>query len=104
MICLCSLCRSFSNNQTKRILYLVGAVAWSLWLIRNEFVFQNLVIPSPKVGIFRSISFFFFLQKWKLLNKETDRRWIEMVIQKLNRQLIIKAWGLTRWSWSLVPY
>jgi hypothetical protein len=27
MICLCSLCRSFSNNQTKRILYLVGAVA-----------------------------------------------------------------------------
>jgi hypothetical protein len=23
-------------------------------------VFQNLVIPSPKVGIFRSISFFFF--------------------------------------------
>jgi hypothetical protein len=61
-----------------------SSVAWSLWLIRNEFVFQDIVVPSPNVGIFRSIS---FLQKWRILNKETDRQWIDEVIQKLNLQL-----------------
>jgi hypothetical protein len=67
-----------------RVLYLFGAVAWSLWLIRNEFVFQNIVIHSPNVGIFRAIS---FLQKWRVMNKETEQLWTDTVIQKLNLQL-----------------
>jgi hypothetical protein len=50
-------CYNSSNKQTKRVLYLFGAVAWSLWLIHNEFVFQNIVIHSSNVGIFRAISF-----------------------------------------------
>jgi hypothetical protein len=66
------------------VLLLFSSVAWSLWLIRNEFVFQDIVVPSPNVGIFRSI---FFLQKWRILNKEMDRQWIDEVIQKLNLQL-----------------
>jgi hypothetical protein len=77
-------CYNSSNKQTKRVLYLFGAVAWSLWLIRNEFVFQNIVIHSPNVGIFRAIS---FLQKWRVMNKETEQLWIDTVIQKLNLQL-----------------
>jgi hypothetical protein len=77
-------CYNFSNKQTRRVLYLFGAVAWSLWLIRNEFVFQNIVIHSPNVGIFRAIS---FLQKWKVMNKEMEQLWIDEVIQKLNHQL-----------------
>jgi hypothetical protein len=40
--------------------------------------------PVPSPGIFRSIS---FLQKWRILNKEMDRQWIDEVIQKLNLQL-----------------
>jgi hypothetical protein len=55
-----NLCRESSNRQTKNIIYLFGCLAWSLWLIRNEFVFQNLVVSSPNVGLFRAIS---FLQK-----------------------------------------
>jgi hypothetical protein len=77
-------CYNSSNKQTRRVLYLFGAVSWSLWLIRNEFVFQNIVIHSPNVGIFRAIS---FLQKWRVMNKETEQLWIDAVIQKLNLQL-----------------
>jgi hypothetical protein len=79
-----NLCRDATNRQTKRLLYLFGAVAWSLWLIRNEFVFQNAVISSPDVGIFRSVS---FLQKWRVMNKATEQLWIDSAIQKLNLQL-----------------
>jgi hypothetical protein len=77
-------CSNTSNKQMRRVLYLFGAVAWSLWLIRNEFVFQNVVIHSPNVGIFWAIS---FLQKWRVMNKETEQHCIDMVIQKLNLQL-----------------
>jgi hypothetical protein len=66
------------------VLLLFGAVAWSLWLIRNEFVFQNLVVSSPNVGIFISIS---FLQKWKMLNKETGQQWIDSMTRRLNHRL-----------------
>jgi hypothetical protein len=58
--------------------------AWSLWLISNELVFQNLVVPSPNVSVFCAIH---FLQKWRILNNETDQQWIDTVIQKLNLQL-----------------
>jgi hypothetical protein len=51
------LCRGISNRLSKRVLLLFSSVAWSLWLIRNEFVFQDIVVPSPNVGVFRSISF-----------------------------------------------
>jgi hypothetical protein len=55
-------CRNKSNKHSKRVLFLFSGVAWSLWLIRNELVFQNLVVPSPNVGIFRSISYLFYAE------------------------------------------
>jgi hypothetical protein len=79
-----NLCRESSNRQTMNIFYLFGCLAWSLWLIRNEFVFQNLVISSLNVGLFRAIS---FLQKWTMLSKETERQWIDMMIQRLSLRL-----------------
>jgi hypothetical protein len=77
-------CRELSNRQTKNILFLFGCVAWALWLIRNEFVFQGTLVSSPSVGLYRSMS---FLQKWKILNKETEQQWIDLVTQRLKRQL-----------------
>lgn len=38
--------REGSNRQIKNILFLFGCVAWSLWLIRNYLVFNNLVVFS----------------------------------------------------------
>uniref|UniRef100_K3XPL7 Uncharacterized protein n=1 Tax=Setaria italica TaxID=4555 RepID=K3XPL7_SETIT len=64
--------REGSNRQIKNILFLFGCVAWSLWLIRNYLVFNNLVV---------------FSQKWKILSKEKEQLWINMVTQKLKLRL-----------------
>jgi hypothetical protein len=41
------LCRDISNNQTQKLIFLFGCVLWSLWLIRNDFVFWDSVVLSP---------------------------------------------------------
>jgi hypothetical protein len=85
-------CRELSNRQTKNILFLFGCVDWALWLIRNEFVFQGTLVSSPSVGLYRSMSFLqkwkiLNKEKWKILNKETKQQWIDLVTQRLKRQL-----------------
>lgn len=52
------------------LFFLFGCVAWSLWLIRNDFVFNNVLVSSPDVGIFRVIS---FMQRWAILEKGDGR-------------------------------
>jgi hypothetical protein len=69
-----------SNN----FIFLFGRLAWSLWLIRNDFVFNNVLMSSPDVSVFRTLS---FMQKWKILNKEQDQIWIAVVMGKLKAQL-----------------
>jgi hypothetical protein len=77
------LCRGMSNKQTQYHIFLFGCCLWSLWLIRNDFVFIDFVVCSPNTGIYRTIS---FMQKWRILNKE-KARWIDMVTRKLQAQL-----------------
>ena len=38
-------------------IFLFGCVVWSLWLIMNDCVFNNVVVSSPNVGISRVIFF-----------------------------------------------
>jgi hypothetical protein len=40
---------------------LFGAICWTLWLNRNDFVFNNSLISSPRAIGFRLLS---FLQHW----------------------------------------
>jgi hypothetical protein len=73
------------TNRTNRMFIIVfGCLAWSLWLIRNDFVFNEVIISSPSIGIFRTIS---FMQKWRILSKEKDQPWINTVITKLKLRL-----------------
>ena len=65
------------------MIFLFGCVAWSLWLIRNDFVFNDVVITSPVVALFRAIS---YMQRWKILSKGEDRRKLEEVIEMLKLQ------------------
>jgi hypothetical protein len=52
---------------------LLGACGW--FVMSNELVFQNLLVPSPDISIFRSIS---FLQKWRVVMICDARgRWLE---------------------------
>jgi hypothetical protein len=73
---------SVKNNRL--FVYIFGCLAWSFWLTRNGLVFSDIVVTHPDVIVFRTIS---FLQKWKLLLREQEQRWMESVIFKLQRQL-----------------
>jgi hypothetical protein len=66
------------------LMLLCGSLTWSVWLIRNDFVFNNVVIPSPETGLFR-IS---FMQKWVVLSAREERRRVEEGTRKLKRQLL----------------
>jgi hypothetical protein len=73
---------SVKNNSL--IAFFFGCFAWSLWLTRNDLVFNDIVVNHPDVIVFRTIS---FLQKWKLLLRGQEQRWMDSVICKLQCQL-----------------
>jgi transcription elongation factor Elf1 len=56
-----------SNRENGLFVFLFGCLAWSLWLIRNDLIFNNSVVPYPDMCIFRTIS---FMQRWSILHKE----------------------------------
>jgi hypothetical protein len=64
-----------SNRNNRLFVFLFVCLAWSLCSIRNDCVFNDVIISSPDVGIFHAIS---FMQRWKILSKEKgsarDRR------------------------------
>jgi hypothetical protein len=72
------------KKTSSNFIFLFGCLSWSLWLIRNDLVFNNVLISSPDVSVFRTLS---FMQKWKILNKEQDQIWVADVMRKLKTQL-----------------
>lgn len=89
------------NLPIRDFIFLFGSLAWSLWLIRNDLVFPNIVALSTNiVGLFRLIS---FMQKWKILNKEKGQLWIDSVTLKLRHRLsLLQSDGLMAESWACV--
>jgi hypothetical protein len=73
-----------SNRENNYFVFLFGCLAWGLWLIRNDPIFNNIVASTPDVGVRRMIS---FMQKWSVLHKEKAQCWIGSVICKLRHQL-----------------
>jgi hypothetical protein len=73
-----------NKRENANFAFIFGCLAWSLWLLRNDLIFNNSVAPSPDVCIFRTIS---FMQRWRILSKEKAQLWIGSVIHKLKRQL-----------------
>jgi hypothetical protein len=73
-----------SISQRNNFVFLFGCLSWSLWLIRNNFVFNNVLVSSPKVSMYRTLS---IVQKWRILLKEKERLWMDSVTTKLKRRL-----------------
>jgi hypothetical protein len=73
-----------TNDKNRNFVYLLGCLAWSLWLTKNDFVFNDVLIASPDVSVFRTIS---FMQKWKILNKERNQTWIVEAMHKRKAQI-----------------
>lgn len=65
------------------MIFLFACICWSLWLIRNDYVFTNKVVTGPNVVIHRSIM---FMQKWSLLLME-KRDWVMKTMEKVSRHL-----------------
>jgi hypothetical protein len=79
-------CKLIEGNERENanFVYIFGCLAWSLWLLRNDLIFNNFVALSPDVYIFCTIS---FMQRWRILSKEHAQLWIHVVIHKLRRRL-----------------
>jgi hypothetical protein len=73
-----------SIKTNSLFVFIFGCFAWSRWLTRNDLVFNDIVVTHPDVIVFRTIS---FMQKWKILLKEQEQRWMDSVISKLQLQL-----------------
>jgi hypothetical protein len=87
-------CKLVEGNERENanFAYIFGCLAWSLWLLRNDMIFNNFVALSPDVCILRTIS---FMQRWRIMSREQTQLWIDSVIHKLRRRLSLlssKGW------------
>jgi hypothetical protein len=51
------------DKRNRSLLFMFGAICWTLWLNRNDYIFKNKVISSPRALIYKLIS---FLQHWMI--------------------------------------
>lgn len=66
--------------------FILGCIAWSLRLIRNDFVFNNVFVASADVVVYRVIS---FMQRWAPLHKEGRLKvWLRRCRSKLWQHLL----------------
>jgi len=64
----------------------MAAIGWALWKARNDLVFCNTIIKSPKHVAYKVLS---FLKQWMVLEKK-DEIMKEAWLIKLKE-------GMTRW-------
>ena len=69
------------DTPSLKMIFLLACICWSLWLIRNDLVFNNNVISNPNVVVHRSI---IFIQKWSILLKEKEKGWISKKVERLS--------------------
>lgn len=74
------------RKKFKPWISLIGGVCWAIWIIRNDWVFENILVKSPLYVVYKSLS---FIQKWHILLKEEDQEllggWCEAIRIKLNQ-------------------
>jgi hypothetical protein len=74
------------RKKFKPWISLIGGVCWAIWIIRNDWVFENILVKSPLYVVYKSLS---FIQKWRILLKEEDQEllggWCEAIRIKLNQ-------------------
>lgn len=74
------------GNDNQFSYTILGCVVWSLWKTRNDWVFNNVLIKSPKSVAYMAVG---FLIQWKML-KMKDKERMEAIIWKLQEGLM--AW------------
>jgi hypothetical protein len=65
--------------------FLFEAICWTLWINRNDFVFNNKLIPSPRAIVFKLLS---FLQHyWMVATRGEGRRALEGLTDMIKAQV-----------------
>jgi hypothetical protein len=64
--------------------FLFGAIYWTLWLNRNDFIFNNKIISSPQTLIFHLIS---LIQHWMMASAGVDRVALEQMVDGIKSQV-----------------
>ena len=70
---------------------LFAAVAWALWLTRNDMVFNQKVCRSPLQVVFKAVA---FLGQWKSLLPDKKKAATIALIDKLMEGAIKEAQGV----------
>jgi hypothetical protein len=53
--------RGGGGKWNGKLIFLFGAISWTLWLNRNDLVFNSKIISTPGALIYKCV---FFLQHW----------------------------------------
>lgn len=65
-------------------IFLLGCVCWAFWIIRNDWVFENTLVSSPLLTVYKALS---FAQKWGVLLGNEEQAvlggWCEAILKKL---------------------
>lgn len=65
-------------------IFLLGCVCWAFWIIRNDWVFENTLVSSPLLTVYKVLS---FAQKWGVLLGNEEQAvlggWCEAILKKL---------------------
>jgi hypothetical protein len=65
-------------------LFIIASISWSVWKTRNDWVFNNNLIKSPKSIAYMALG---FMKQWKILLKTKDQQLMEDAIHKLQEGL-----------------
>lgn len=76
--------RGRGENPNLKMIFLLACICWSIWLIRNDYVFNNRVASCPNVVVHRSL---IFMQKWSILLKAKEKEWATKTLEKLSTHL-----------------
>lgn len=68
-----------------RLWWVMAAVGWALWKTRNDLVFSNVVIKTPKQVAYMALG---LLKKWIVMEKKDGAKkeeWVEQLKEGIAR-------------------
>jgi hypothetical protein len=71
--------------------FLFGAIFWTLWTNRNDFMFKNKLISSPLAFGFKLLS---FLQHGMVVTGGEDRRALEGPVYMIKVQVLMEMMAI----------
>jgi hypothetical protein len=72
------------DKRNECLIFLFGVISWSLWLNKNDFIFNNKIVSSPRALIFKIDS---FLQHWVVAWTGAWKEVVEQLGETLTKKM-----------------